>query len=444
MNRYLLRLFDLIKGHHTLAYLNEFEKTLHFSKDDLSNYQYQKTQKLLLHAAQHVPFYRKIFQEAGFDPQSMRHLDEMNKIPVLTREDLQNHWSEIVSEKHRKTDLSKGSSSGSTGLPVFYYKDKLAVSAGHAAHLLGWSFATWEMKSKGLHIWGNPSTVNNEWNRWSSKMKARLFNHHKFPAYTLTHGENFRKLYTLIKKEKYDYIDGYTNAIFLFADYMKQHNLQFRHTIKQVLTTAENLQDYQRQLIEEQIAPVYDEYGCGEINGIAYQCEECQEYHVIDPHVYLEFGEPSGANAARELVITDLDNYAFPLIRYKNDDMAVPSENNTSCSIPFSSIKSVAGRQSDVIRLKDGGTLSVPSFFGSMLLKQVKGIKQYQIERVKEDLIYVNFVKSADFTGKDHDLLASALDEYLLNRINYEIHYLEEIKPAPTGKYKLLIDKTKK
>ena len=227
---------------------------------------------------------------------------------------------------------------------------------------------------KGLHIWGNPSTVNNEWKRPSSKLKAKILGHHKFPAYKLTDGKNFHELFELINRHNYDFIDGYTNAIFLFADYLKNNNLKLTSNIKCVLTTAENLQEFQRKTIEETIAPVFDTYGCSEINGIAYECSKCGVYHNIDPHVYVEFGEMIDKEGSRELITTDLDNYAFPLIRYKNDDLGVPYEDDANCSIGFSRLKSVTGRQSDIIQLKDGGTLSVPSFFGSMLLKKIKGI----------------------------------------------------------------------
>jgi len=362
---------------------------------------------------------------------------------LLTRYDLQNHWKEIIASDFDLKKLSKGASSGSTGLPVFYYKDNIANSAGQAANLLGWTLSGWKMNMKGLHIWGNPSTVNKEWKRPSSKLKAKILGHHKFPAYKLTDGKNFHELFELINRHNYDFIDGYTNAIFLFADYLKNNNLKLKSNIKYVLTTAENLQDFQRKTIEKTIAPVYDTYGCSEINGIAYECNECGAYHIIDPHVYVEFGNIVDKVGSRELITTDLDNYAFPLIRYQNDDLGVPHENDANCSIGFSRLKSVAGRQSDIIQLKNGGTLSVPSFFGSMLLKKIKGINQYQIVKIAEDLIQINFVKTAEFTTKDRQIIDNALKEYLSDKINYEIKFVDHIEHSKTGKFKLLIDKTK-
>lgn len=443
MNKLSLFLFDILKKRKTLRFLNEFEKTKNLSKEELQNYQLSKLKRLLQHVEENVPFYQKRFKEANFAAKNINDLKDLKKIPPLTRSDLQNHWNEMVPQNYDIQKLSKGSSSGSTGLPVTYFKDDMANSAGQAAGILGWTLSGWKMNLKGLHIWGNPSTVNNEWKRTSSRLKAKFFRHHKFPAYKLTDEKNFRALYDLINKEQYDFIDGYTNAIYLFANYLENNNLKLKVPVKYALTTAENLQDYQRSAIEKNIAPVFDNYGCSEINGIANECNQCNSYHIIDPHVYVEFGDKVDELSSRELLITDLDNFAFPLIRYKNDDLGIPKEGHHDCNIPFTQMKNVSGRQSDIIKLKDGGSLSVPSFFGSMLLKQISGLKQYQIERISEDLLHVNFVKSKDFSEKDFERIESALDEYLENKIQYKIRFVDHIEASATGKFKLLIDRTK-
>ena len=199
-----IRLFDFFKGRSTYSFLKEFKETLQFSKTDLEKYRIHKLKKLLIHAEQNVPFYKKRFAEARFTASKFDAYSNMEDVPPLTRTDLQTRWESLISLKHDRKKLSKGSSSGSTGFPVVYYKDNLATSAGQAAHYLGWSFAGWNFKMKGLHIWGNPSTVNNEWQKFSSKIKARLFKHHKFPAYKLTEGQMFDQLYIILQNGSYD------------------------------------------------------------------------------------------------------------------------------------------------------------------------------------------------------------------------------------------------
>ncbi|MFW5795406.1 MAG: hypothetical protein ACOCV1_07995 [Bacillota bacterium] len=442
MNKLYLYLFDLLKNRKTLYYYNEFSGSVFMDPEDIKKKQIEKIRKLLIHAGRNSPFYHQLFNKYDFRPDQFRDFSQLKQIPYLTRSDLQNDWRNIVATNYNLRKLSKGSSSGSTGSPVFYYKDNIANSAGQAAGYTGWLLGGWKMSHKGLHIWGNPSTVNNEWKRNSSKLKAKLFRHHKFPAYKLSDGKQFYKLFNMIIKEKYDFIDGYTNAIYLFAEYLKNNNLSIGSSIKYVFTTAENLLDYQRRTIKENIAPVYDSYGCSEINGIAYECNKCNSYHIIDPHVYVEYGDMMDEYGSKELIITDLDNYAFPFIRYKLGDLAIPLDDDNQCEVSFSSFKSVSGRQSDILRFSDGGTLSVPSFFGSMLLKQIKGIRQYQIVRKDKNNIVIKIVSTNDFDELDKKKLIEGLDEYLKNRINYKIEFVNKIEVSRSGKFKLLIDQT--
>jgi hypothetical protein len=103
---------------------------------------------------------------------------------------------------------------------------------------------------------------------------------------------------------------------------------------------------------------------------------------------------------------------------------------------------SISGRQSDVVTLPNGGALSVPSFFGSVLLKEISSIRQYQVEKIAHDHIRINFVVNEALTDKDSKIIHDALDEYLGNSINYSIKVVDSIAVSKTGKFKLLIDRT--
>ncbi|MEJ2595095.1 MAG: hypothetical protein P8100_08210 [bacterium] len=439
-----LTLFDTLKGRNTASHYRQFRKLLRSDADTNVTNQLEKLGKLLAHAYDHVPFYRKRMDAADLDPRSITSLKDLEKLPPLTREDLQNHWQEIIADNTDVGKLDKGTSSGSTGVAVVYYKDSNGSSGGQAAHFIGWELAGWQFGMKGLHIWGNPTTVKNEWNRPLSRLKARIYNHHKFPSYKLSEGKEFERLVNLVREGGYRFVDGYTNAIYMLADYMENHNIQLDRKLDFVLPTAENLQDFQRATIEKMLGPVYDDYGCSEINGIAIECRECRKYHIIEPHVIVEFGEVLDEEGSRELIITDLDNFGFPLIRYKNNDAGIPAGKEAPvCSVPWSRLSKVSGRQSDIINLPGGGTLSVPSFFGSMLLKKINGIKQYQIEKLEENLLRVKFVTSEKFSEQDKKLVSESLDEYLAGKIRYEIAFVDKIPVSKTGKFKLLVDKTK-
>ena len=351
-----LLLNDLLKGTKVKAYYTFYNKSLTWDKNQIREYQLHKLKLLLNHAYLNVPFYRKRFEEYNLTPDSIKSIEDLAAFPILSRKDIQKNLSELVSTNYRLSKCYKGSSSGSTGRPVVYYHDKIGTSAGQAAGYFGWSLSGWKFGDKGLHIWGNPRVVNVEWKKLSSKLKTMFFNHYKFPAFKLTNEKQYEELVNILQNNNYKFLDGYTNAIYLLARYIDRNDIKL-NGFDYILTTGENLQDYQRIFIEKTLGPVYDMYGCGEINGIANECRLCGDYHIIDPHVIVEFDqENTMTDDSMPLIITDLDNMVMPLIRYKIDDLGVPIKNK--CRLEFSSLSKISGRINDIIDLPNGGNIA--------------------------------------------------------------------------------------
>jgi phenylacetate-CoA ligase len=438
-----LTLYDRLKNTTIREYFSFYKQTLNWSSDRIKEYQLIKLTKLITHAYSNIPYYRKLFDDNNISPEIIKDYENFKKVPYLLRDDIKNNLKELTPIDTNLKHVYRGSSSGSTGKPINYYIDNNSLSAGRAAMYVGWSFAGWNLGDKGLHIWGNPRVVKEQWKKTSSIIKEIIFNHYKYPAYKLTDYGQFNELIRLIKSGKYTFIDGYTTAIYLLANYVKENNLTL-NKFGDVLTTAETLQDYQRVIIEETLGPVYDGYGCSEIEGVANQCIICKNYHIIDPHVIVEYENSiEGQDESKEIVVTELDNYIMPFIRYKIGDMAIKTNNN--CEINFSSLKKITGRSSDIIRLPGGGNLVVSSFFGAALMRKMgDNIKQYQIVKTRPDKLIVKLSVNDSFKNEDRNQINRYIDEYLQDKIQYEVQIVDRIDISATGKYKLLIDETRK
>jgi phenylacetate-CoA ligase len=119
----------------------------------------------------------------------------------------------------------------------------------------------------------------------------------------------------LLGKRKIKLLRSYTQYLYTIASELRQRG--YRYNVKSIMTTAEPLFPEHRVLFQEVFgAEVFDQYGCGEIGGIAFECDHHEGLHVTEERVILETGETG------ELIITDLDNLALPLIRYSNADEA--------------------------------------------------------------------------------------------------------------------------
>jgi len=434
-----LNILDKTKRYTINEYLTVYHKSLRWSGDELQNYQVEKLRRLLISANSNVSYYRKLFNEAGFNPEKFNYPDKLKSIPPLTRNDLQNNLNGLLSSVHDLSLCKKGSSSGSTGHPVIYYHDKNSLSAYKAAVLFQKQLAGYKPGDLWMNIWGNPTTVNIEWKKLGSRISKYLANEIRFPAYKLNQKESMEQLVNILLTKKPKFIYGYTNAIYLLAEYLDAKSIRIDF-VQGIFSTAENLQEFQRSLITQNIGRVFDHYGCSEISGIAAQTQLSEEYLILDPHVYVEFGDVVDPRTGmRKLIITDLNNYVLPFIRYENGDLATPGATANSTS-SYSKIRSIDGRLSDIIKLPSGGTLVVPSFFGSRMLKNIDGVKQYQIVKYSADKIRINLAVNGHFNNSSKDIINNTLKEYLPKDLQYDLVFDDKFIYSQNNKFKLFID----
>lgn len=444
--RYLNDLFlHLFKGLSVKSYMDLYLDSINWSKDKIEHYQIKKINELLRYSYENVPFYKKRFDDYDFNWQKITYLDDLNKLPTLTRADLQNSFSQIISKKVDLQKCKKNSSSGSTGKPVVFYHDQEAMGANRAAVLFCKLLSGAEFGDRWINIWGNPNTVSKDWKKFSSKISMFLSNEKRYPAFYLKDKDGLYSLYEEINQNMPDYIYGYTNAIYVFSKFIEQENL-IPFEIKSVLTTAETLYPYQKISIEKNVGKVFDQYGCREINGIACETSYDNVYSVIEPRVYLEFGELVEAkNNVRKILVTDLYNKVFPLIRYETGDVGIPYNdfNYSKSLLNYKKIKSIEGRTNDIISLPSGGSLVVPNIISPHILQELKGINQYQIVYKEYGKLVINLLTDETFNDKSKIIIMNYIKDYLTEDIQCEICTNQKIIDSKTGKFKLFVDLTK-
>lgn len=439
--RYVLRrIEDRVKGERVLTYLKILEPAQWWSRKVLDEYRLERLKQLTEHAYTHVPFYRKSFDSVNLTPSKISSLSDLLRVPVLSRGDLRKHYSKgLRSAVHDFSRCIKGSSSGSSGDPVTYFKDLAALSSGRAAGIVGFSMAGWRLGDSTMTVWGNFNTVTYEWSRLGSQIKAFLYREKRIPAFQLTTGPQIQRSLLRIISSGAKFLYGYSNAIYVLALAAQERRLRPKRPFLGVFTTAETLSPQARSTVETVFGPVYDGYGCGEILGIAFQCEAHKGYHIVEPNVIVEF-EDIGLGDYKGLIVTDLTNYAMPLIRYRVGDIGVPDGSRCPCGRTWQTLAAIHGRTCDIIKTPKGGNLLIPSVFGSTLLKQVPGIAQYQLALVSEDTVVLRIVPKGKFNYKDIEAIRRSLKPYLHNVINYSVKPVQSIPISPNGKHKLVVD----
>lgn len=425
-----LKLIDLAKGIKVEHWYRLFVASIKWDRKSLEAYRNERLKKLIQHAYLNTKFYGKAMRERRVRPEHIKSARDLEKLAIVGRDNIRENVSSIVSRVGDVKKLFKGTSSGTTGTPITYYHDVNGISAGTAAKYVLCNMSGWKLGQPNIHIWGNAASINN-WRRWSSKIKNALLRQYNIPSIWIDDPIIIGLVAKMIEKIDPVYIDGYPSAIFTLAQYFLE-NKRLLKNIRLVISTAENLEDHQRELIEKAFAPTADLYGSGEVLGIAARPAGDDRYYIFEPHVIVETIE-SGIAGMMDIVVTDLDNYVMPIIRYKIGDMIeglhFPEDN---AQYPFAYFKRLIGRSADIIQLKNGKRFHPINIFGGTLFREFQGITRHKVIWNGEYIKFLFEVKKPVPEAQIKSLLMKSTAEY---GVPFMIEITNKISPSPNGKY---------
>ena len=431
--RAILAVLDAAKGTRIGHYFRLFSSSLKWSREEVERYRLLKLKQLLETAGKNCPYYRGLFKTAGFEPATVKRIADIENIPILERDTIRDRGHMLINEGIPFRKLFKGSSSGTTGTPITYYHDRDGMSAGIAAGYVLWSMSGWRLGQRNVHVWGNATSIK-RWDTWGSRMKNAMIRQRNIASTGLDDPELADTAAREIIAFDPVSIEGYPGAIFSLAQHFKAKGYSLRK-LRQVLTTAENLEDSQRELIEEVFAPTGDLYGSGEVQGIAARPVADDKYYVLEPHVIVE-AVASEMPGMKDVVVTDLDNHGTPFIRYRIGDMIdslnVPDEDSP---YPFASFKKVLGRKSDIILLPNGKRFHPVNIFGGTLFRRFPAISRHKVIWNGVSLKFVFERNGSLDEGKLNDELQESLASY---DVPFSIEYTSGLAVPPGGKHTYL------
>jgi phenylacetate-CoA ligase len=330
----------------------------HWTEDQMLGYQFNKFKKLLDHAYRNVPYYDNLFSAIKLKPNDIRNFDDLNKIPVLTKETARKENANLIARNLPKKHIHKGVTGGTTGPPLRLLRDAGDLTYTWAAFFRWYTWMGIELGDPVAKLWGTRTVL-------SMPVKQKFANGFKNWYYNRTVVNSFdlndNTMPAAIKqlnKFKPLLIRGYLSAFIQMAEYMKDNNLALDFNPRALSSTTETLMDPFRQLIQKQFkAPLYDQYGCGECNSIAFEAGDGLGLYVTAEHVCLEILNHTGfpeRNQEGRIVLTNLDNYAMPFIRYENGDSAQFAEVISGKAFNLPLLKRISGRTADTITLANG------------------------------------------------------------------------------------------
>lgn len=331
----------------------------------LRRLQEAKLRRIVRHAYATVPFYRRLWDSHRIDPASIRELDDLARLPLVTKAQLQEAGEEArISRAWPRAKLTEKRSSGSAGRPMSFFRDPRFMDLHRA---IFWR----SLAAGGLRPWhrlllytgsGKPRKGLPGWRYLSSEAS---------PEVALSELMTFRP----------HMLYGYLTPLRRLALLARERGT--RLALKTVFATAETIDPATRALLHEAFrAEVFDIYGCTETGALAWECGAHQGYHLAADTTVLEcFAGPNGE--AGPTAITHLELRGMPLVRYALDDLAVPHAQQTCpCGCRLPRLARIEGRLIDCIRLPGGRLLS--PYIITAALREVPGLVRYQVVQRSE------------------------------------------------------------
>lgn len=438
---------DIVRGTHIGRTTKFLLKTDNWSKEQLQSYQLKKLQQLVKYSYHNVPYYHRIFDNNGIKPDDIRTLDDIRRIPVLTKEIVRSHSSEFVSQTINLADkrIKEAKTGGTTGMPLLFYKNTATRDFTWGSYRRWYGWMGINPDDREAVLWGARTVLTSK--KTAKDRFIQMFgNTLTINSFNLN-DESLPSVAQQIIDYKPVILRGYLSAVFQLAIFFKEHHLIIP-SLKAISSTTETLLPIYRNYIEETFGvKMFDQYGCGECNGMAYECDAHEGLHITEEHCIIEVLDENGKpvfDKPGRIVLTDLDNDAFPFIRYENGDSAIVSSKKCSCGRHSAILKELSGRTKDTIILKDGSEVHGVLFtdmFHELGYDNFEYFTRFQIYQQKRG----DFECRLETTGKEIpsqklDEIKMALQKFGKNVI---IKLLPKLESDASGKFRYIISDLK-
>lgn len=415
-----------------------------WSREKLEEYQLAQLNKLLDHAYENVPYYRRMFDERGLKPNDIQDFKDLQQLPYLTKEIIQENLPDLVARNYSSSKLQYVTTGGSTGIPLGFYHEKGVSNAKEWAFMTTqWNRVGYQFGDKCIVLRGNVVECASRGKFWEyDPINKNLV----LSSYHIT-DETLPKYIARIREFKPDFIQAYPSAITIIARFMKENNIEPFPTIKAILCGSENLYSWQRELLEKTFhSRVYSWYGHTEMAALAGECEKSINYHIFPEYGIVELiGKDgklvTGEDEMGEIVATGLNNFICPLIRYRTMDLAVSTNDKCECGRNYPLLKKVEGRLQDLVITKDKRLVTLTALIFAQHFEAFSKVKEMQLVQEKEGILTVKIVKNAGYLDSNEHEILSKIQAAVGSGLDVNFEYVNFIPRTKSGKYRFLIQK---
>ncbi|MFZ5979902.1 MAG: phenylacetate--CoA ligase family protein [Candidatus Zixiibacteriota bacterium] len=426
---------QFLRGEKVNKYRDELRAFNRLSVEHMKEKQWEKMTALLKYVYKNNPYYKKLFDDNNLTPERIQNPDDFKKIPYLNKAVIQTNHKQLLSTGSRRLDHRK--TSGSSGMPLQFVKDRIALACMNAVmhEVYGWHGI--EIGDRSCRIWAIPREFKRQ---WSIFIRDLLQNRIRLNSFDVS-DESSIKFYHAIRKFKPKFMMGVPSYMTDFSKRLIKAGLNPADMgLKTLITTGEILYPAQKELLQEHFrCTIANEYGTTECGIVAFACRH-DKMHVQNYNLYVEVINPeTGRDACPgepgEIVLTELHSYAMPFIRYRLGDTVVLSDELCSCGMESPLFAHIEGRLEDMIETPDGRKVA-----GGMLYYTLtRGIHQFKAYQRAVNKLEVFIEKGPDFSEKFLEDVIVKWREYLGEEMQFEFKFVDRVPADPSGKLRYFV-----
>lgn len=410
---------------------NEFSKICSLTQQDHEIYVQNKLKQIVQYHLKNNANYANFIGN--------KNIENWNNLPVMTKKDFQKPLSERLSIGFTEKNIFKNKTSGSSGDPFIFAKDKYTHALTWASNMyrFGWYNIDFNTSYQ-ARFYGIPlDFIGN----LKERLKDILSCRYRFSIFDLS-DEVLEKVLQKFKTKKFDYINGYTSSIVLFAKYLKGKDIilnQVCPTLKVCIVTSEMLFEDDKKMMETYFGvPVINEYGASELDLIAFENPN-GEWQINAETLYVEFLNDNNipvenGNEGR-VVITSLYNLAHPFIRYDIGDLGILSKKST---LKKPILEKLIGRTNDVAILPSGKKSPGLTFYyiTKSIIEDDGNVKEFIIKQTQLNSFLIEYVSTFELSSHQILKIKQAIELYLEKGLQFTFVKKEFLNRSARGKLK--------
>ena len=439
----LLKTLLALSGNDMVRRFQEMKELCRLPADEIRKHQEERLKKILQHAFSRVPYYKRILGDAKVvNSNGAVQLENWNSIPFLTKDIIRHEFDSLLSDDSDKRHSYPNTSGGSTGEPVKFIQDREYKLRDMAGTLFFFDLAGKDLGEPEIKLWGSQRDVFEGTLGIKEKIQNFLYNRVFLNSFNM----DARILPEYIRKWnafKPKAIWTYVSSIYELARYIEKNSIEI-HPPHTVICTSGTLTPEIRKYLERILKTrVFNQYGSREVGAIATECGRGHGLHILSWKQYLEVvdtdGKPCPAGKEGEIVITNLDNYSMPLIRFRIGDTGILGECDHSCGLNMPVLQQVTGRLTDHFRRRDGSMFHGQYF--AFLFYFTPWVKKFQFVQENYDLVRVYIVPAGEKDQEKLDFVEQKIKLVLGENCSVDFVFVDDIPPSGSGKFLYTVSK---